>query len=108
MANPSIRTRIPEKAKKGEIIEIRAQIAHDMETGQRKDSSGAALPRHIIKKFVCTWNDELVISADWNTAMSANPFVSFFARAEKSGALKLSYHDESGEIYESVSQITVE
>ena len=108
MSAPTIRTRLPAQVKKGEIIEIRAQIAHDMETGQRKDANGMALARRIIKKFVCTWNDEVVISADWNTAMSANPFVSFFAKADRSGPLKLSYYDENGEIYESVTEIAVQ
>lgn len=108
MTTPSIRTRIPAKARKGEIIEIRAQISHDMESGQRKDSGGAPLPRRIIHKFVCTWNGETVLAADWHTAMSANPFVAFFALAEKSGPLRLSFHDDSGEVYESVTEVVVE
>lgn len=108
MSTPTIKTRIPAKAKKGEIIEIKAQITHDMETGQRKDAGGMPLARRIIKKFVCTWNGEVVISADWHTAMSANPFVTFFALAEKTGPLKLAFHDDNGEVYESVTDIVVE
>lgn len=108
MTIPTIKTRIPAKAKKGEIIEIKAQITHDMETGQRKQANGMALSRRIINKFVCRWNGEIVISADWHTAMSANPFVSFFAVAETSGPIKLSFHDDNGEIYESVTEVAVE
>ncbi|OJX73823.1 thiosulfate oxidation carrier complex protein SoxZ [Magnetospirillum sp. 64-120] len=108
MTNPSIKTRIPGKAKKGEIIEIKAQISHDMETGQRKDAGGMPLARRIIKKFVCTWNGEVVISADWHTAMSANPLITFYALAEKSGAIKLAFHDDNGEVYEASADVVVE
>lgn len=108
MNTPTIKTRIPAKAKKGEIIEIKAQITHDMETGQRKDAGGMPLARRIIKKFVCTWNGDVVISADWYTAMSANPLVAFTALAEKSGPIKLAFHDDNGEIYESVVEVVVE
>lgn len=108
MPTPTIKTRIPAKARKGEVIEIKAQISHDMETGQRKDGGGMPLPRRIINKFVCTWNGEVVTSADWHTAMSANPFVTIFALAERSGPVKLAFHDDNGEVYESVTEVTVE
>lgn len=104
----TIKSRVPSKARKGEIIEIKAQVTHDMETGQRKDAAGKPIPRRIINKFVCTWNDDVVVSSDWHTAMSANPFVSFFAVASESGKIKLAFHDDSGEVYEQVSEIVVE
>ena len=34
------------KAKRGEIIEIKALIAHAMETGYRLGPTGAAIPRY--------------------------------------------------------------
>ncbi|MBF0325113.1 thiosulfate oxidation carrier complex protein SoxZ [Magnetospirillum moscoviense] len=108
MAAPTIKSRIPAKAKKGEIIEIKAQITHDMETGQRKDAAGKVIPRKIINKFVVTWNNDIVTSGDWHTAMSANPFVTCYALATESGKIKLAFHDDSGEVYEQVSEITVE
>lgn len=53
MANSDrVKVRIPAKAKKGEIIEIKTQISHDMETGQRKDAAGKTIPRHIDRKSV--------------------------------------------------------
>ncbi|MBI3444846.1 MAG: thiosulfate oxidation carrier complex protein SoxZ [Magnetospirillum sp.] len=109
MANSDrVKVRIPAKAKKGEIIEIKTQISHDMETGQRKDAAGKTIPRHIITRFTCTWNNEPVISADWHQAVSANPFSSFFALASASGKIKLSWFDENGEVFEYVHDITVE
>lgn len=103
-----VKVRIPAKAKKGEIIEIKTQISHDMETGLRKDAAGKTIPRHIITRFTCSWNDEPVISADWHQAVSANPFSSFFAIATASGKIKMTWFDESGESYEYIHDIAVE
>ena len=109
MANSDrVKVRIPAKAKKGEIIEIKTQISHDMETGLRKDGAGKTIPRHIITKFTCSWNGEPVISADWHQAVSSNPFSSFFAVAQASGKIKLNWYDENGEIFEYVHDIVVE
>ncbi|MGE5547186.1 MAG: thiosulfate oxidation carrier complex protein SoxZ [Solirubrobacterales bacterium] len=103
-----IKTRIPAKAKKGEIIEIKAQVTHDMESGQRKDAAGKPLPRRIINKMVCTWNNDVVMNADWYPAMSANPFVSFYAVATESGKITLKFHDDNGEVHEAAADIVVE
>jgi sulfur-oxidizing protein SoxZ len=109
MANSDrVKVRIPLKAKKGEIIEIKTQLSHDMETGLRKDAAGKTIARHIITRFTCTWNNEPVISADWHQAMSANPFASFFAIATASGTINLTWFDENGETLEYAHPILVE
>ncbi|CAA7624322.1 thiosulfate oxidation carrier complex protein SoxZ [Magnetospirillum sp. UT-4] len=107
MAAPAIKARIPAQAKKGEVIEIKAQITHDMESGQRKHPDGTPIPRRIINKFVCTWNKDVVVSSDWHTAMSANPFVTIYALATESGKITLTYHDDNGEKYEHSADIVV-
>ena len=43
---------VPAKAKRGEVIEIKTLISHDMETGFRPDNTGKAVPRDIITEFV--------------------------------------------------------
>ena len=50
------RVRIPAQAKPGEIIEIKTLISHDMESGQRKDSSGKTIPRKIMNTFTAKFN----------------------------------------------------
>ena len=59
------------EAKKGEIVEVKALVAHKMESGQRKDSKGKVIPRKILNKFTCTVNGKLVFSADFQPAISA-------------------------------------
>jgi sulfur-oxidizing protein SoxZ len=54
----------PNTARRGEVIEIKTMIAHPMETGYRRDSSGVAIPRNIINRFVCTYDGEEVFSAE--------------------------------------------
>ena len=45
MATPTPRVRMPATAKKGEIIEVKTLISHDMESGQRKDAEGKIVPQ---------------------------------------------------------------
>jgi hypothetical protein len=60
------RVRVPKTARKGEVIQIKTLISHRMETGHRQDKdTGSRIPRQIIKKFICTYNGEEVLSADW-------------------------------------------
>ena len=102
------RVRVPATAKKGEIIEIKTLISHRMESGQRTDGGGARIPRHIIKKFICTYNDEVVFEADWYPAISANPYLAFPVVASESGELVFTWVDDDEEVFFTTSRITVE
>lgn len=109
MANSDrVKARIPAKAKKGEIIEIKTQVTHDMESGQRKDKDGKTLPRRIISKFVVTFNNQPVMNADWYPGVAINPFTTFPMAVTESGTIKLAWHDEGGEVYEYSQDIAVE
>ena len=55
---------VPPKAKRGEIIEIKTLISHEMETGYRPDNVGKLVPRDIITSFVATYNGEEIFRAD--------------------------------------------
>lgn len=102
------RVRVPATAKKGEIIEIKTLISHRMESGQRTDDSGATIPRHIINKFICTYNDEVVFEADWYPAISANPYLAFPLVASESGELVFTWVDDDEQVFFASSHITVE
>jgi sulfur-oxidizing protein SoxZ len=99
---------LPARAKRGEIIEIKTLIAHPMETGYRLDSSGSAVPRDIIDRFVCTCNGEEIFRAELFPAIAANPFIAFFTIATESGELAFSWTDEHGQTQTEIRQITVE
>jgi sulfur-oxidizing protein SoxZ len=107
MTTPTPRVRLPAKAKKGEIIEIKTLIAHDMESGQRKDASGKIIPRKIIKLFVCTFNGKEVLKSEWAPGISANPYMAFFAKVNESGTFEFAWTDDDGSVYKTAAKIEV-
>ncbi len=84
------------EAKKGDIVEVKALVSHIMETGQRKNAKGETIPRKIINKFVCTVNGKEVFAADFEPAISANPYIQFKFKAQESGPVVLTWIDDDG------------
>ena len=91
----------------GDKATVRVLMAHEMESGQRKDSAGKLIPRQIINKFTAEFNGKMVFEADWFTAISANPYQSFFYKADESGEFKFSWKDDNGSTYSSTAKLTV-
>lgn len=106
MSNPTPRVRMPTTAKKGEVIEVKTLISHEMETGLRKDSSGKVVPRRIIKQFIAKFNGQEIMKADWHPAISANPYQAFFVRVPETGTFEFSWLDDNGSIYKSEHKVT--
>jgi sulfur-oxidizing protein SoxZ len=92
------RIKLPESARKGEVIEIRTLVAHVMETGFRKDAGGKDIPREIINKFTCTFNGTPVFSIDLEPAIAPNPYIKFTVRIEESGTFRFSWFDDNGTV----------
>lgn len=88
--------KVPAHARRGEIIEIRATIAHTMETGFRPGDDGRTLPRDIIHQFSCHYNDELVFSAELFAAIAANPLIAFHTIATETGTLRFQWVGDKG------------
>ena len=97
----------PKKAKKGEIVEIKALVMHVMETGFRAGTNGRIIPRNIIEHFSATWNGAEVFRMDFSPAIAANPFVSFFAVATESGTIQFRWTGDEGFVAEHRVAITV-
>ena len=107
VTTPTPRVRVPPTAKPGEMIEIKTLISHEMESGQRKDAAGAVIPRKIINKFTAAFNGKTVFEADWNPAISANPYQSFFYKAAESGDFTFVWKDDDGSEYKATNKLTV-
>ena len=101
------RVRVPPKAAKGEVIEIRAVITHPMESGQRVNEVGQRVPRKIINRFVCSYNGVEVFAADWFPSITANPYLSFHTVATESGTLTFAWIDDDGTVYTQTAKIEV-
>jgi sulfur-oxidizing protein SoxZ len=108
MAEVKPRIKLDRKeAKKGDLVEVKALVAHIMETGQRKDGAGNTIPRKILNKFTCTVNGKEVFSADFEPAISANPYIQFKFRAQESGPVVLTWTDDDGSKIVGQEQIKV-
>ena len=87
---------MPATAKRGDVIDIRTLIAHPMETGYRPGADGAILPRNLIRRFTCHYDDVLVFSAELFPAVAANPFIAFSTVATASGTLRFVWTGDNG------------
>jgi sulfur-oxidizing protein SoxZ len=98
---------VPERARRGEVIEIKALVSHPMETGYRRTQLGEAVPRDIIRRFVCAYNGTEVFRAELHPAIAANPFIAFSTVATESGTLTLQWTGDNGFSVTESARITV-
>jgi sulfur-oxidizing protein SoxZ len=81
----------------GDVVEVKVLIRHDMETGQRKDASGKAIPAHFIQTLVAKSNDKVVLDAHMGTAVSKDPFLSFKFKGAKGDKVTVTWTDNKGD-----------
>jgi sulfur-oxidizing protein SoxZ len=82
----------------GDKTTVRVLMAHEMETGQRKDSSGKAIPAWFIQEVTAALNGKQVLSAEWGPAVSKNPFLQFILKGAKAGdKVSVTWKDNKGE-----------
>lgn len=82
---------------KGDAVEVKVLMAHPMETGLRKDSSGNPVPAHYIEKVTATCKGKDVLTADWGPAVSKNPFLAFrFKGGAKGDKVTITWKDSEG------------
>ena len=107
MVTPTIRVKYPTEAKRGAVVEVMILISHPMDTGLRKDKQGKIIPRHIINKFLCVYNDELVFKAELHEAISSDPLIQFNFVAEQSGTIEFIWHEDGGQVYTTTRELRV-
>jgi sulfur-oxidizing protein SoxZ len=90
------RIKLPATAKVGEVIEIKTLVSHVMETGQRKDPDGKAIPRNIINAFSAKFAGAEVFSAELHPGISANPYLSFFMKVPGPGEFEFTWVEDGG------------
>jgi sulfur-oxidizing protein SoxZ len=79
---------VPPHARRGEVIEIKALVAHPMETGFRRTHLGELIPRDIIRQFVCRYDGVEIFRAELHPAIAANPLFAFTTVATESGTIE--------------------
>ena len=93
---PSALINVPSSARQGEIIQVKTLISHEMETGYRRTSLGAVIPRDILRLFVCSYNGQEVFRAQIHPAIAANPYFAFHTIATESGTLVFTWTGDNG------------
>ena len=82
----------------GDKATVRVLMAHEMETGQRKDSAGKTIPAWFIQEVTATHNGKTVMTAEWGPAVSKNPFLQFSIKGAKAGdQVAISWKDNRGD-----------
>lgn len=90
----------------GDSTEVKVLMSHEMETGQRKDAQGQTIPAWFIQTVTVTWNDKTVLSAQWGTAVSKNPFLSFkFKGGARGDKITVSWTDSRGDARTDVTAV---
>ena len=82
----------------GDKVEVKVLMAHEMESGQRKDAKGATIPAWFIQSVTATCNGRTVLAAEWGPAVSKNPFLSFrFGGGKPGDKVVITWTDNHGE-----------
>jgi sulfur-oxidizing protein SoxZ len=82
----------------GDKALVRVLMSHEMESGQRKDADGKTVPAHFIQQVTVKHNGKIVLSAQWGTAVSKNPFLQFtFAGAKPGDKIQVTWIDNKGD-----------
>lgn len=82
----------------GDKTTVRVLVSHEMESGQRRDAAGKLVPAWFIQNISATWNGKTVMSAQWGTAVSKNPFLQFAFKGGKAGEkVVVSWVDNRGD-----------
>jgi sulfur-oxidizing protein SoxZ len=82
----------------GDKATVRVLMAHEMETGQRRDSAGKPIPAWFIQEVSATHNGKTVMTAEWGPAVSKNPFLQFSIKGAKAGdKVAITWKDNKGD-----------
>ena len=77
---------------------VRVLMAHEMETGQRKDAAGKVIPAWHITNIRATHNGNTVLTGEWGPAVAKNPFLQFIVKGAKAGdKISINWKDNRGE-----------
>lgn len=82
----------------GDKTTVRILMAHEMESGQRKDAAGKVIPAWFIQNVTAQLNGKTVMSAQWGPSVSKNPFFQFsFAGGKAGDKVVVTWVDNKGE-----------
>lgn len=97
-----------DKPKAGDVVRVRAQMEHVMETGLRNDpATGQVRPRHIVNHFEAKMADKLIFKWELGSSIAQNPYIEFTFKAQQSGELTMLWRDDQGATLTATKAITL-
>ena len=90
---------LPETLPKGQPFEVRVTLGHPMESGLRPDGFGKLVPRSLVTHFECKLDEQKVCSIELSPAIAANPYLSFWVRADAPGTLAFEWLGDKGFVH---------
>ena len=95
MARKAIKIRAKEK---NGVVTVKALMTHSMDTGRRKNKkTGQLIPEHFITEVLCQSKGKVLLSTEWSSAISKNPYLSFrYKGGVKGDMVSISWIDNEG------------
>ncbi|PWW47787.1 thiosulfate oxidation carrier complex protein SoxZ [Melaminivora alkalimesophila] len=93
--------------KAGEVLRVRAQIEHAMESGLRSDAEGRPRPRNIVTRFEARLDEALLFVWEPGISVAQNPYIEFTFVARTGGELRLQWQDDAGQRLEASRTIAL-
>ncbi len=82
----------------GDKATVRVLMAHEMETGFRKDATGKIIPPWFIQEVSAQLNGKTVMTAQWGPSVAKNPFLQFSVKGAKAGdKVTIAWTDNKGD-----------
>ena len=79
------------------VTKLRALLDHPMESGKRSDSRGNLIAANFIQSVVVKLGDRTLISSDWGSNVSKNPYFSIqFEGASPDDEVTIEWEDSTG------------
>nr|VFK54643.1 MAG: sulfur-oxidizing protein SoxZ [Candidatus Kentron sp. TUN]VFK58085.1 MAG: sulfur-oxidizing protein SoxZ [Candidatus Kentron sp. TUN]VFK59807.1 MAG: sulfur-oxidizing protein SoxZ [Candidatus Kentron sp. TUN] len=89
--------RVPKEVESGQPFMVKTKLRHPMERGGKDKKTGEEIPRKIIHRVEATFDGKRIFAADLQTAISKDPYLAFYCRADASGKLVITWFEDGGE-----------
>lgn len=94
-----VRIRVQDKAKAGDVVNVRVLVTHPMEVMQTRDGKIVERNYNFIHKVEANYNGKPVFEAEITQGVSQNPFFSFPVKVNAPGKIRVIFHDTEGKTY---------
>ncbi len=97
--------RLPRSVKAGEVIEVRAKVDHNSDTGLRLKNGKFVreMPEFYVKQMAVYLDDQKLSEFQMTSAVSPNPLIRFPLKVTRAGTLRVVFVNSEGQQWE-VSQ----